>query len=312
MTIKDRVFSVLQLYTALIKFRLSSFIVFSALAGYFMAIEEIDLNQISCLILGGFFITGSANTLNQIIERKHDRFMKRTEDRPLASKSMSLAHAVTFAILIGAIGVYFLNQISEKTTCFNLLTKSSLFGIISLIIYVFAYTPLKRVSPISILIGAIPGAIPFLLGWVAATDDFGFSAGVLFAIQFFWQFPHFIAISWILDDQYKNAGFKMMIGSKKGHLAALTSFIAACFVTGVSIISWDVFNLNLDFHLSLFSGLIVFLLGISFCYRNWQFLQKQDDSSAKKTLLSSYIYLSLIQIIYVIDNYLELSSKYTL
>ena len=307
MKIQDRGVSISQHYTALIKFRLSSFIVFSALAGYFMAVKEINLYQVVYLVFGGFFITGSANTLNQVIERKHDRLMKRTEQRPLASKSMGVIHAVSFAIIIGLLGVFFLNQINEKTTFFNLLTKSSFFGLLSLVIYVFFYTPLKRISPISILIGAIPGAIPFLLGWVSATDDFGFSAGVLFAIQFFWQFPHFIAISWVLDDQYKNAGFKMMIGNKKGKIAALTSFIAACILTGVSIISWEVFNLDLDFQLSFFSGSIVLLLGVFFCYRNWQFLKNQDDDSAKKTLISSYIYLSLIQMIYVIDNYCNLS-----
>lgn len=307
-----RIFSFFKHYARLMKFRLSSSIVFSAFMGYLLGIDKIDLLQLLFLLTGGILIAGSANSFNQIFEKNHDALMKRTSERPLPSGHLSVFHATIFAIAIGLIGALLLNQINDRTAFFGLLTKSSFFGVLSFIIYVFFYTPLKRVSPIAIVVGAIPGAIPFLLGWVAATDNFGLAAGILFAIQFFWQFPHFIAISWMFDNQYKEAGFKMMIGSKKGKIAAFTSLFLAVLLTATSLVPWEIFNIDTDLQLSLPAGLVVLFLGYFFCFRNWQFLKNQDDESAKKVLLTSYIYLSLIQITYVIDRYCILQSNISL
>ena len=182
------------------KFRLSATVVFSALIGYLLGTASPDFSKILLLILGGILVTGSANALNQILERNYDKLMKRTAIRPLPAGHLTLNQALIFSFIIGIIGLYFLLLIN---------LQCSFFGLLSILLYVFVYTPLKRDSAISVFIGAFPGAIPVLLGWVAATNDFGLAAGILFAIQFCWQFPHFIAISWILDEEYKKAGFKI-------------------------------------------------------------------------------------------------------
>ena len=205
----------IQYFVQLLKFRLSITVVFSAAIGYLLGFKLFDINQFILLIFGGFFVTGSANCFNQILEIEKDKMMKRTSVRPLPQRNLTKFQAIVFGILIGFLGLYMLNQINPNGSFYGLLSKSSFFGLISIFLYVFSYTPLKRVSTVSIFVGAIPGAIPFLLGYVAATDDFGLASGILFAIQFFWQFPHFISISWLLDDEYKKAGFKMLFGGKK-------------------------------------------------------------------------------------------------
>ena len=192
-------------FAQLVKFRLSLTVVFSAIAGYFLGVEIIDSLVVFYLILGGFLVVGSANAFNQILERKYDRLMRRTENRPLAKQHLDIYEAIIFSFIIGLLGLIILYKINPYC---------SYYGLLSMILYVICYTPLKRVSPISLLVGAIPGAIPFLLGWVAAYPDklgFEMASGILFSIQFFWQFPHFIAIAWVQDDDYKKAGFKMMI-----------------------------------------------------------------------------------------------------
>jgi protoheme IX farnesyltransferase len=156
-------------------------------------------------------------------------------------------------------------------------------------------------STVSIFIGAIPGAIPVLLGWVAATDDFGLAVGVLFAIQFLWQFPHFISISWIRDDEYKKAGFKMMYGGKKGVYPALLAFITSIFMTTVSVLP---FFFNMDgLNLSSPSFILILLVGLWFTSNSYKLLQQVNDSSAKRLMLSSLIYLPVMQIIYVLDKW---------
>ena len=215
----------IQYFVQLLKFKLSITVVFSAAIGYLLGFKLFDLNQFMLLIFGGFFVTGSANCFNQILEIEKDKVMTRTSIRPLPQGKLKIFQAILFGILIGFLGLYMLNQINPKGSFYGLLSKSSFFGFISIFLYVFSYTPLKRVSSISIFVGAIPGAIPFLLGYVAATDDFGLASGILFAIQFFWQFPHFISISWLLDDDYKKAGFRMLFGGKKIVIPYLFQFL---------------------------------------------------------------------------------------
>ena len=217
----------IQYFVQLLKFRLSITVVFSAAIGYLLGFKFFDLNQFMLLIFGGFFVTGTANCFNQIFEIEKDKVMNRTSVRPLPQGNLKIFQAILFGVLIGFLGLYMLNQINPYGSFYGLLSKSSFFGLISMFLYVFSYTPLKRVSTISIFVGAIPGAIPFLLGYVAATDDFGLASGILFAIQFFWQFPHFISISWLLDDDYKKAGFKMLFGGKKNSYPVFISIFTS-------------------------------------------------------------------------------------
>jgi protoheme IX farnesyltransferase len=278
------------------KFRLSATVVFSAVIGYLLGADIFSLSALSFLIIGGILVTGSANAFNQLLEQKHDKLMERTAQRPLPLGNLSSIQALVFATLIGSIGLLVL---------FNVVPggfKSCLFGMLSILLYILMYTPLKRISPIAIFVGAFPGAIPILLGWVAATNDFGLAAGVLFAVQFCWQFPHFIAISWVLDKEYKKAGFKMMYGGKKGKYPALISIIASLLMTIVSVIPF--FWNCTDLRLSVFGASLVFVLGLWFTLKSVNLYNNTDDKSALKVMLSSFVYLPIMQIIYVLDKFL--------
>ena len=278
------------------KFRLSSTVVFSAVIGYLLGTDIFSLSALSFLIIGGILVTGSANAFNQLLEQKHDKLMERTAQRPLPLGNLASIQALVFATLIGSIGLLVL---------FNVVPggfKSCLFGMLSILLYVLVYTPLKRISPIAIFVGAFPGAIPILLGWVAATNDFGLAAGVLFAVQFCWQFPHFIAISWVLDKEYKKAGFKMIYGGEKGKYPALISIIASLLMTIVSVIPF--FWNCTDLRLSVFGASLVFVLGLWFTLKSVKLYNNTDDKSALKVMLSSFVYLPIMQIIYVLDKFL--------
>ena len=185
----------------LTKVGLSLSVVFSSVAGYLLAVDIINFTTLLLLALGGFFMVGASNAFNQIIEKDTDAIMQRTKDRPLPTNRMSVNFALIIAILLTILGISILYSINPKT---------ALFGAISIFLYTCAYTPLKSVTPLTVFVGAIPGAIPFMLGWVAATNNFGIEAGFLFMIQFFWQFPHFWAIGWFLHDDYQKAGFNML------------------------------------------------------------------------------------------------------
>jgi protoheme IX farnesyltransferase len=181
------------------------------------------------------------------------------------------------------------------------MSKSSFFGLISIFLYVLSYTPLKRVSTISIFVGAVPGAIPFLLGYVAATDDFGLAAGTLFAIQFFWQFPHFIAIAWVQHEDYKKAGFKMLFGGEKSKYPALIAVLTSVIMTIVSVLPFFYTN---QLNLSIFAFFLILMLGIWFTLKSVNLYRRLDDISARNLMLSSFIYLPIMQILYVVDRFL--------
>ena len=292
----------LKYYFQLLKFRLSITVVFSAVAGYFLGTDLFLIEELLYLIFGGLLVTGSANGFNQILERDYDKIMTRTAKRPLPLKNLKLSEAVFFSMIIGFIGLYLLNFIKPEGSYFGYLSKSSLFGLISMLLYVFSYTPLKRLSTISIFVGAIPGAIPFLLGWVAATDNFGLIAGTLFAIQFFWQFPHFISIAWVQDDQYKKAGFKMLFGGKKSTYPALISVTTSIVMMIISIIPF--FWKQIDLQLSFEAFVIILIIGLWFTYKSVVLFKKLDDESARKLMLASFLYLPIMQVIYIIDKYI--------
>lgn len=290
----------LKYYTQLLKFRLSTTVVFSAMAGYLLGVTDFLISDFLLLIIGGFLVTGSANGFNQILEKDYDKLMKRTASRPLPMGNLSVSQAVIFSVLIGVLGLYLLNFIHPKSSFFGLLSKSSFFGLLSMLLYVLCYTPLKRVSSVSIFVGAIPGAIPFLLGWVAATNDFGLVAGILFAIQFLWQLPHFIAIAWVLDDEYKIAGFKMLFGGQKNTYPALISIVISIIMIIISIIPffWNYQELSL----SVIGFTLILILGIWFTKQSITLYKILNNKSAKKLMTASFIYLPLLQIIYILDK----------
>ena len=292
----------LKYFFQLLKFRLSITVVFSAMIGYLLGFDDFIWRDFIYLTIGGFLVTGSANAFNQILEKDKDKLMKRTSIRPLPQNKLSVFQASVFATLIGCIGLFLLNQINPEGSFYGIMSKSSFFGLISILLYVLSYTPLKRVSTISIFVGAIPGAIPFLLGYVAATDDFGIAAGTLFAIQFFWQFPHFIAIAWVQHEDYKKAGFKMLFGGKKNKYPPLISIVTSIFMVSISVIPF--FCQTSQLTLSIYSFILVLLLGIWFTYKSILLYKNIDDLSARKLMLSSFLYLPVMQIIYVMDRFI--------
>jgi len=285
----------------LLKFKLSITVVFSAMVGYLLGFDQFNLQHFSYLIFGGFLVTGSANTFNQILEKEKDKLMVRTAFRPLPKGNLTILQAFIFAFIIGAVGLLLLNKINPQGSFYGVMSKSSFFGLISIFLYVLSYTPLKRVSTISIFVGAIPGAIPFLLGYVAATDDFGLAAGTLFAIQFLWQFPHFIAIAWVQHEDYKNAGFKMLFGGKKNKYPAMISVVTSLLMTGVSLVPYFYIE---DLNLSIYSFIIILWLGFWFTLKSVKLYQNIDDISARKLMLSSFLYLPLMQLVFVIDRFI--------
>ena len=270
------------------------------MAGYLLGFEQFSFNEFIILIMGGFFVTGSANGFNQIIERNHDKLMTRTSSRPLPMGNLTIQQALIFSILLGLLGLFLLNFINPQGSFFGILSKSSFFGLISIMIYVLAYTPLKRISTTSVFVGAIPGAIPFLLGWVAATDDFELFGGTLFAIQFFWQFPHFIAIAWVLDKEYKKAGFKMLFGGEKGRYPAVLSILSSLITIIISMIPffWD----HNTLYLSSEAFVLIAILGTWFTLKSLRLYINVNNLNAKKLMIASIFYLPLLQIIYIADK----------
>ncbi|MDC0249362.1 heme o synthase [Flavobacteriales bacterium] len=289
----------LRYFFQLLKFKLSITVVFSAIAGYLLGFDQFNAEHFIYLVIGGFLVTGSANAFNQILENDKDKLMERTAVRPLPQGNLSIPQAFLFAILIGIIGLCLLNQINPQGSFYGFMSKSSFFGLISILLYVLSYTPLKRISTISIFVGAIPGAIPFLLGFVAATDNFGLAAGTLFAIQFLWQFPHFIAISWVLDKEYKEAGFKMLFGGEKNKYPALISVLTSGLMTVISVLPFFYIS---ELSLSIYGVIIILILGVWFSFKSFKLLKNTDDESARELMLSSFAYLPLMQIVYVLDR----------
>lgn len=278
----------------LTKVGLSLSVVFSSVAGYLLAADVVDYTTLLLLSFGGFFMVGASNAFNQIIEKDTDAIMQRTKDRPLPTDRMSVNVALTIAIIFTISGIAILYSINPKT---------ALVAAISIFLYTSVYTPLKSVTPLSVFVGAIPGALPFMLGWVAATNHFGIEAGFLFMIQFFWQFPHFWAIGWLQFEEYKKAGFNMLPMKTKDKGAVKQIIFYTVIMILVSIA--PVLKLSGNFYIYPLTAIIVALLGIVMLYYALQLHKSQENIDARKLMLSSVLYITVVQIVYVVDKFLH-------
>jgi len=270
-------------FLLLFKFRLSLTVVFSSAIAFVIGSQSINLHNVFFIFLGGFLITAGANALNQALEKDYDKMMKRTQNRPLAAGRMNMPEAILAAGLCGIAGIgilwFFFNP------------SGALLGAVSLLLYAFVYTPLKRFSPFAVLVGAIPGALPPLIGWVCATGEFGFGGFVIMSIQFLWQFPHFWAIAWIAHDDYKNAGFKLLpsSGGQDKYTALLSMFYIGILIA-VSLIP------VVSGMIGYVSGAVIFLAGIGFLLLAFRLFKSCEMKAAKRLMIGSIIYLPVVLI----------------
>lgn len=284
-------------FTAITKARLALSVVFSSIAGYLLGVSDVYTFSWATLLLltiGGYCMVGASNVFNQIIEKDLDALMDRTKNRPVPSGKMSVRSAFVLGSVLTVAGIGILYSINPKT---------AMFGAISIFLYTSIYTPLKTITPLAVFVGAFPGAIPFMLGWVAATNDFGVEAGTLFLIQFFWQFPHFWAIGWFLFDDYKKAGFFMLPTGKKDKKTALQTILYTVWLIIASLLPVTGFTGELK--LSIVSAVVVFFLGLWMLTYAVKLYKNMDAAAARKLMLVSVSYISLLQVIYVLDKFIR-------
>jgi len=294
---KKQSVSLIKEFKEMTKMGLALSVVFSTLAGYVLAVPDIrsiNYMTIIALAVGGYCMVGASNVYNQIIERNLDAKMHRTANRPIASGRVSPNVAFVLAVVLTLLGLGILYAINPKT---------AMFGAISIFLYTSIYTPLKTVTPLSVFVGAFPGAIPFMLGWVAETNNFGIEAGTLFLIQFFWQFPHFWAIGWFLYDDYARGGFSMLPTGKKDNKTLTQIILYVIWLIIVSI--FPVFGVTGRLYLTPIAAILVFIAGIWMLLAAVKLYQKRTDKAARSLMLVSVTYISLIQIIYVLDKILR-------
>ena len=278
--------SKLKTYMVFTKFRLSALVVISALSGY-LFVGGNDWLELTYLLVGGLLVTASSNGSNQIWEREFDILMKRTKDRPLPTGEMSVKEAyavVIFCLTVGITMLYLINF------------YSALLGLLAYISYVFMYTPMKRKSPWAVFVGAIPGAIPPMLGAIASTGEFGLIPGVLFFVQFTWQFPHFWAIAWVSFDDYKAGGFSLLPSKTgKSKNSAFQIVVYSLALIPFSLLPW---MLGIT---GIVSFVFALVLGLWFFFLSWKLFMTCDDKDARKLMFASFIYLPIIQFVYVFD-----------
>ena len=274
-------------YLVFTKFRLSFLVIISALSGYLFAGGK-DWLEITYLLLGGTLVTGASNGANQIWERDLDQIMNRTNRRPLPTGQMQLKEAYLVVLLFLLSGSYLLYLIN---------VKSALLGMMAFVSYVFVYTPLKQITPWAVFVGAFPGAIPPFLGAIAATNSFGFIPGILFFVQFTWQFPHFWAIAWVLYDDYKKAGFSLLPSKTgKGKASAFQIMAYSLALMPFSLMPWI---LGWTSYVTL---IIASVMGIWFFYLSYKLYHSCKTTDARKLMFASFVYLPIIQFVYVFDR----------
>ena len=287
-------FSFYNNFLEITKVRLSVSVLFSSIAGYLLGADVVDFSELILLCIGGYAMVGASNVYNQIIERDLDALMKRTENRPIPSGRMSVNTAFTIAVVLTVIGIVSLYIINPIT---------AMFGAISIFMYVSLYTPLKTKTSLSVFVGAFPGAIPFMLGWIAANNEFGIEPGTLFMIQFFWQFPHFWAIAWFLYNDYKKAGFFMLPNGKRDKSTALQAVLYTLWTVLASLI--PVFGVTGKLYLTPVSGVIIGLIGLGFLYFAMRLYKIKTNKVAKQFMIASVSYITLLQIVYVADKFIR-------
>ena len=281
----------LSIIKELTKFRLTLSVVFSSFISYFLGASEVNLIQLFYLIAGGILIVSSSNIFNQIIERDLDKLMKRTQNRPLPKKEITPKLALFLAIISALIGLIFMYLINLKV---------AILATVSIFLYTAIYTPMKLISPLSVFVGAIPGAFPFMIGWVAATNDIGIEALTLFLMQFFWQFPHFWSIGWSQNSDYEKAGFKMLPTGRKDKSTSAQILFYSIWAVLVSIIPF--FGITGELELSIVGVLAVFTLGAILIYKSYILFLDGKNENAKKLMLTSVIYLTFIQLTFLFDK----------
>lgn len=284
--------SLIKDIATLYKLRLGFFVVMSSVLGWFMGVESIDIQTMLLLTVGGYLLTGASNGLNQIFERDTDAVMERTKDRPLPAGRMSVKQALFWSVLAGVTGIGCLYQLNAI---------AALLGVIALVLYSFVYTPLKSKTSLCVFIGAIPGALPPMIGYVAATGDFSIEPGVLFAVQFMWQFPHFWAIAWLAEDDYAKVGYKMLpYGEGTSDRTAQTIILYTLFCIPASMLPWAMPN---DAPMVGTTALVVAVIcGISFTWYALQLKIHKTREAARSLMFASFAYLPIVQITYVLDK----------
>ena len=279
----------IKLFFELIKFRLSFLVTFSSVFGFLLSSNYINYFSLFILIISGFFITGSSIINNQIIEKDSDKLMNRTKNRPLPTNKISSRNALFISLALCITGLILMVLFLNKLT--------ALLSFFSLIIYTFLYTPLKKVGPIAVFVGAIPGALPPLIGWAASTNDISLEALIIFSIQFIWQFPHFWAIAWVSDDDYKRAGFKLLPNNGKKN-----------FSNAVNIMTYTMFLIPLGLLPTIFgitgltSGVVAVVCAILFLIQTLRLIKDYSKASALRIMFGSFIYLPVVQLTYIIDK----------
>ena len=273
------------------KFRLTISVVFSSFISYLLGAAEVNYIQLFYLISGGILIVSSSNIFNQIIERDLDKLMKRTQNRPLPKNEITPIAALFLAIVTSVIGLIFMYLINIKV---------ALLAALSIFLYTAVYTPMKLISPFSVFIGAIPGAFPFMIGWVAATNHIGIEALTLFLMQFFWQFPHFWSIGWSQSSDYEKAGFKMLPTGKKDKSTSAQILFYCIWAVLISIVPY--FGITGELKLSIIGVLVVITLGSYLIYKSYILFLDGKNENAKKLMLTSVIYLTLVQLTFLFDK----------
>ncbi len=275
-------------YFELLKFRLSLTVAFSGSFGYLLGIEHFEWDKFLVFSFAGFLLTGGANIINQIIEKDLDKLMKRTHLRPIPTERVSRTESAVFSIFLFIVSFTMLWQFS---------VGAALVGLLSYILYGFVYTPLKRVGPIAVFVGAFPGAFPPMIGWVAATGHFGLEPGILFAIQFFWQFPHFFAIAWVADEDYKKAGFRLLPNNGTKDLnTAIQIMIYTLFLLPLSFVPYYLGMTGIN------SAFVTLVCGILFLAQTFQLMRNCNDKTALRLMFASFIYLPIVQIAFLLDK----------
>ena len=272
-------------------------VLFSSIAGYLLGVDSehpFKWSVLAVLAVGGYCMVGASNAFNQVIEKDIDSLMDRTKNRPVPSGRMSPKVALLVASLLTVIGVALLYTINAK---------SAMFAAISIFLYTSVYTPLKTVTSLSVFVGAFPGAIPFMLGWVAATGEFGIEAGTLFLIQFFWQFPHFWAIGWFLYEDYEKAGIFMLPTGKKDKGTALQIILYTIWLIIASLL--PVLGFTGQLFISPIAAVLVFLLGIWMLFYAVRLYKLRTAKAARTLMLVSVSYISLLQIVFIVDKFLR-------